>query len=173
MTKITIRELHLDTGRWVRRAAARQRIVITDRGSPVAELAPYNPSDSGKPLPNREKRIRRRSRITVDSSLYVSEGRERRGARPRLLRAGTSRVLRSDPSSSPRWELKERGTPVGKTTGVIEPRGPCKEPGRPSFIEPAHGRTPSETRSARPDRCRRRSLCAGSSPRRRSGGDGR
>jgi antitoxin (DNA-binding transcriptional repressor) of toxin-antitoxin stability system len=75
MMKISIRDLHLGTGRWVRRAAGKQRIIITDHGNPVAELAPYDPSAAGKPLPDREKRIRRRSKIRIDSAVYISDER--------------------------------------------------------------------------------------------------
>jgi antitoxin (DNA-binding transcriptional repressor) of toxin-antitoxin stability system len=35
---VSVRELHARTGHYVRKAAARQRIVVTDRGKPVAEL---------------------------------------------------------------------------------------------------------------------------------------
>lgn len=52
-------------------------IVITDRGRPVATLSPFDPSKLGKPLPDRRKKIRKRSRIEVDSSDYVSEMRDR------------------------------------------------------------------------------------------------
>jgi len=78
MTKITIRDLHIDTGRWMRRAAGMQRVIITDRGNPIAELAPYDPLGAGKPLPDREKRIRRRSRIRIDSAIYISDERNGR-----------------------------------------------------------------------------------------------
>lgn len=36
--EIALRELHARTGHYVRKAAARQRIIITDRGKRVAEL---------------------------------------------------------------------------------------------------------------------------------------
>ncbi|MBV9342773.1 MAG: type II toxin-antitoxin system prevent-host-death family antitoxin [Acidobacteria bacterium] len=38
MKTITIRELHLETGRWVRRVATGEVIVVTDRGRRVAAL---------------------------------------------------------------------------------------------------------------------------------------
>jgi antitoxin (DNA-binding transcriptional repressor) of toxin-antitoxin stability system len=78
MRTITIRDLHLETGRWVREAAQRRRIVVTDRGRPVAELSPFDARRSGKPLPDREARIQRRSRIEVDSTVYISDMREGR-----------------------------------------------------------------------------------------------
>ena len=77
MTTITIRELHINTGRWVRRAAAGEPVVVTERGRHVAEIRTLDAAPRGHPLPNREARIRRRSRIPVDSAPYVSEMRSR------------------------------------------------------------------------------------------------
>ncbi len=72
MTTITIRELHLATGRWVRHAATKGPVVITDRGSRVAALLRIEAAATGKALPDREAKIRR-PRIPVDSAVYVSE----------------------------------------------------------------------------------------------------
>lgn len=38
MKKVSIRELHQDTGAWVRKAARAGSITITDRGRPVAQI---------------------------------------------------------------------------------------------------------------------------------------
>jgi antitoxin (DNA-binding transcriptional repressor) of toxin-antitoxin stability system len=78
MKTISIRELHLKTGRWVRHAASRGPIVVTDRGRRVAALHPFDASVTGRPLPNREAVIRKRSRVSVDSAVYQSELREDR-----------------------------------------------------------------------------------------------
>ena len=78
MKTISIRELHLKTGRWVRHAASRGPIVVTDRGRRVAALQPFDASVTGRPLPNREAAIRKRSKVPVDSAVYVSELRENR-----------------------------------------------------------------------------------------------
>jgi antitoxin (DNA-binding transcriptional repressor) of toxin-antitoxin stability system len=78
MKTISIRELHLQTGRWVRHAASRGPIVVTDRGRRVAALQPFDASVTGRPLPNREAAIRKRSKVPVDSVLYQSELREDR-----------------------------------------------------------------------------------------------
>lgn len=40
MKSITIRQLHDETGRWVRRAAAIGELQVTERGRPVAKLVP-------------------------------------------------------------------------------------------------------------------------------------
>jgi prevent-host-death family protein len=78
MKTISIRELHLKTGQWVRHVASRGPIVVTDRGRRVAALQPFDASVTGRPLPNREAAIRKRSKVPVDSAVYVSELREDR-----------------------------------------------------------------------------------------------
>ena len=45
METISIRDLHMHTGRWVRRAGmATEPVVISDRGRPVARLMPLEVS---------------------------------------------------------------------------------------------------------------------------------
>jgi prevent-host-death family protein len=44
MKTISIRELHLRTGEWVRRAGEHKTVVITERGDPVATLIPFEPA---------------------------------------------------------------------------------------------------------------------------------
>lgn len=39
---VGIRELRADLSRWVRRVAAGEEVVVTDRGKPVAKLVPMN-----------------------------------------------------------------------------------------------------------------------------------
>jgi antitoxin (DNA-binding transcriptional repressor) of toxin-antitoxin stability system len=78
MKTISIRELHLETGRWVRHAASRGAVVVTDRGRRVAALQPFDVSVAGRPLPDRETAIRKRSRIPVDSAVYQAELRQDR-----------------------------------------------------------------------------------------------
>jgi prevent-host-death family protein len=77
MRTITIRELHLQTGHWVRHAATKGAVVITDRGHRVAALLPADAVTAGRPLPDREAKIQRRARIPVDSGGYISEMRDR------------------------------------------------------------------------------------------------
>jgi antitoxin (DNA-binding transcriptional repressor) of toxin-antitoxin stability system len=78
MKTISIRELHLETGRWVRHAASQGPIVVTDRGRRVAALQAFDDSVTGRPLPNRKAAIRKRSKVPVDSAVYQSEPREDR-----------------------------------------------------------------------------------------------
>ena len=47
MKKITIRELHMKTGKWVREAA-QASILVSDRGRPIATLGPIE-SDHVRP----------------------------------------------------------------------------------------------------------------------------
>jgi prevent-host-death family protein len=77
MAIISIRELHLNTGRWVRRAAAGEPVTVTDRGRRVATVGPADTAPPGRPLPDREARIRRQPRIPVDSARYVAQMRQR------------------------------------------------------------------------------------------------
>ena len=76
MRTATIHELHMNTGKLVR-AAAHEKIVITERGQPVALLkAVDGPGSVGKPLPRRD--IPGMLKSKVDSTIYVSQDRERR-----------------------------------------------------------------------------------------------
>ena len=78
MKTVAIRELHLATGRWVRRVASHGPVVVTDRGRPVATLRPLDPSVASARLPNREAAIRRRSRLPVDSAAVQADLRRDR-----------------------------------------------------------------------------------------------
>ncbi len=75
MKEISIQQLQDDTSQWVRLAAHRERIIITDGGQPVAALTPLEPSQPPKRLPDREDKIKQRSLLKVDSADYVSEMR--------------------------------------------------------------------------------------------------
>jgi antitoxin (DNA-binding transcriptional repressor) of toxin-antitoxin stability system len=72
---ITIRELHTRTGRHVR-AAARQPIIVTDRGEIVAVLQGASAANlPGRPFPKRD-----RSTLPVvdaDSGRLISDDRDR------------------------------------------------------------------------------------------------
>lgn len=73
---ITIRELHRNTVKLVR-AAAHEKIIITDRSRPVALLEkPDGPDLVGRPFPKRD--IRKMPKSNVDSTIYVSQDRDGR-----------------------------------------------------------------------------------------------
>lgn len=47
MKTLSIRELHAQTGKWVREAAvSREPIIVLDRGRPTARLLPYSADGS-------------------------------------------------------------------------------------------------------------------------------
>ena len=76
MKSITIRELHMNTGKLVR-ATVHENILITDRGQAVAVLKSAKAADLvGKPFPKRD--IRKMPRSNVDSTIYVSQDRDGR-----------------------------------------------------------------------------------------------
>jgi prevent-host-death family protein len=56
--QVSVRELHARTGHYVRKAAARQRVIVTDNGEPVAELTAFKEASS---IPFFAKRILRPS----------------------------------------------------------------------------------------------------------------
>jgi prevent-host-death family protein len=76
MKEITIEELKRNAGQWVKLAANREPIIITDDGKPVATLTGLAPPRTRKRLPDREDEIRKRSQINVDSADYLSEMRD-------------------------------------------------------------------------------------------------
>jgi len=79
MITISIRELHIKTGEWVRRAASGDRFVVTDRGRPIASLSEYNEEEFGTPFSQR-RLLPEFEALPVDSgdsTRYVSEDRDR------------------------------------------------------------------------------------------------
>ncbi len=76
MKTISIRELHLFTGRLVRRAGNRESMVITDHGKPIATLQPYMRLQPGRGFtPDHEKWVSSLRRISVDSADLIAEDR--------------------------------------------------------------------------------------------------
>jgi prevent-host-death family protein len=79
MKEISIRDLHLHTGEWVRKAGTEQKIVITERGNPVATLVPFEPTHLSTPFVNRElvHGFAKLPTIKHDSTEYISDDRDR------------------------------------------------------------------------------------------------
>ena len=79
MKRIAIRELHLKTGEWVRRAALGEGVVITERGRPVASLLPVRPRDLSTPFGERctLPEFDTLPPVSGDSGVYVSDDRDR------------------------------------------------------------------------------------------------
>ena len=79
MVQISIRELHMKTGDWVRKAALTGNIVVMDRRRPVAKLVPFTLADAGKSFAIRPlvQGFAELPKMRHDSTDYLSEDRER------------------------------------------------------------------------------------------------
>ena len=82
MRKISIRELHDATGKWVREAARVDELVVTERGRPIATIIPYREPARGNPFRSRKLRpgyaaLLGRLKGGTDSAVIVSEDRDR------------------------------------------------------------------------------------------------
>lgn len=54
MKTISIKELHEQTGHWLRRVGVHGEIVVTDRGTPVARMVPPARPVAGSPFSRRK-----------------------------------------------------------------------------------------------------------------------
>lgn len=77
MKTISIKQLHAETGRWVR-AAKTQTLVVTDRGEDIAELRPLATVDRPRAVLDAVERRSWMPSVPVDSTIYISEGRDGR-----------------------------------------------------------------------------------------------
>jgi antitoxin (DNA-binding transcriptional repressor) of toxin-antitoxin stability system len=79
MKEISIRDLHLKTGKWIRNISLEQKIVITERGEPVATLIPFESAHKAIPFCRREldQRFTNLPPIEHDSTQYISTDRDR------------------------------------------------------------------------------------------------
>ena len=76
MKTVSIRELHTNTGKFVR-ASTKEKILITERGRPVAMLKNIEAADlAGELFPKRD--LRKMPKVKVDSTVYISEDRDAR-----------------------------------------------------------------------------------------------
>lgn len=77
MTTITIRELHMKTGQWVRAAARGKRgLLVLDRGRPAARLVPVD-EEPGVDFSQRRlvRGFDRLPELSVDSARLLEEDR--------------------------------------------------------------------------------------------------
>ena len=73
---ISIKQLHAETGRWVR-AAKSGPVRVTDRGEVAAVLVTESAANLARPvLPGRN--LSKMPRVPVDSTTYISEERDGR-----------------------------------------------------------------------------------------------
>ena len=79
MKRVSIRDLHLHTGKWVRGVAEHRRIVITDRGRPVATIMPFDESETTATFSQRRqsKKFRDLGLVKGDSEVFIGEDRNR------------------------------------------------------------------------------------------------
>ena len=79
MVQITIRDLHMKTGEWVRKVADAESIVVMDRRRPVAKLVPFTPEDQEMPFRERPlvKGFLSLPKLPHDSTVFLSEDRNR------------------------------------------------------------------------------------------------
>lgn len=54
MKTISIKELHDQTGHWLRRVCVDGEIIVTERGTPVARMVPPARPAAGNPFSNRK-----------------------------------------------------------------------------------------------------------------------
>ncbi len=77
MTTITIRDLHMKTGQWVRAAARGKRdLLVLDRGQPAARLVPAD-EEAGIDFSQRKlvRGFERLPELAVDSARLLEEDR--------------------------------------------------------------------------------------------------
>ena len=75
MKTISIKQLHAETGRWVR-AAKTQTISVTDRGEKVAVLMPHTDEKKARPVFT-GRDWSKLPTIDFDSTAIISEERDR------------------------------------------------------------------------------------------------
>ena len=79
MKQIRIRDLHIKTGEWVRKAARGEGLVITERGRPIASLIPFDESSLNRSFRDRLTlpEFDALPEISGDAAVYISEDRDR------------------------------------------------------------------------------------------------
>ncbi len=86
MKTISLRQLHQETGRWVRQVHRHGAIVITDRGEAIARITPDTPREEPPYFARRVllpafRKLTRTGRLSrgTDSTVAISEDRDTRG----------------------------------------------------------------------------------------------
>ena len=74
---ISIKELHAETGRWVR-TAKKRTLIVTDRGEQVASLQPLSISTKPRAVLNAAERRAWMPVTPFDSTVFISEDRDGR-----------------------------------------------------------------------------------------------
>ena len=76
MKTISIKQLHAETGRWVR-AAKKTPLIVTDRGEKVASLQPLPASTAPRPV-FKGRDWSKLPSSDLDSTIFISEERDAR-----------------------------------------------------------------------------------------------
>ena len=76
MKTISIKQLHAETGKWVR-AARKQPVIVTDRGEKVASLQAHLPIDPPRPVYT-GRNWSKLPKINFDSTGVISDDRDGR-----------------------------------------------------------------------------------------------
>jgi prevent-host-death family protein len=79
MIQISVRELHMKTGEWVRKVSDAEPIIVTDRHRPVAKLVPFTSEDEKKSFAARPlvEGFSTLPKLDHDSAQYISDDRDR------------------------------------------------------------------------------------------------
>ena len=75
MRRVSIRELHLNTGAIVKQASEGEVIVVERHGVPMAELRPVSLIRLGNSLPRRDTYLLRFPKVKTDSGRILEEDR--------------------------------------------------------------------------------------------------
>jgi antitoxin (DNA-binding transcriptional repressor) of toxin-antitoxin stability system len=74
MRTISIKQLHAETGRWVR-AAKGQPITVTDHGESIATLQAFAATTRPRAVVDPAARLAWMPKVTTDSTAFISEDR--------------------------------------------------------------------------------------------------
>jgi antitoxin (DNA-binding transcriptional repressor) of toxin-antitoxin stability system len=75
MKTISIKQLHAETGKWVR-AARKQPVLVTDRGEKIATIQPHDTSARPRAVLDPARRLRWMPVSPTDSTVFISEDRD-------------------------------------------------------------------------------------------------
>jgi prevent-host-death family protein len=80
MKTISLRELHNNTGKWIRCVAEVEEIIVTDRGVEIAVVRPMKKNWANRPLRPGYAAAMKAGRLksSIDSSIGISEDRTSR-----------------------------------------------------------------------------------------------
>ncbi len=77
MKQIRIRDLHIKTGKWVRKAARGEGVVITEQGRPMDSLVSFDEGSLNRSFRDRQTlpEFDALPEVSGDAAVYISEDR--------------------------------------------------------------------------------------------------